>query len=267
MTPHAGPRPARRHEALRVPLRRPAVRTPLARRGFCRCCWRSAVTAHADPAGGQEPAGWPTNLIVLGAFGSWDRVIVGLNKTDALYAVRVGVALCFRGNVINIGAEGQIAIGGLAASCVALVRGGAAALGAAAARRARRRRVRRRRLGGDRRSDPAAARRARSARDAAAELRRSAARRRSRCTARMGEDGAGFPQTPLFDASSAGCRSLSPGTDLHVGIVHRGGRWPSRAHRSALAHRPRLSLAACVGASAQAAHYAGISPRPAPCSA
>ena len=41
----------------------------------------------------------------------------------------VGVALCFRGNVANMGAEGQIAIGGLAASFVALI--GAGTLGAA----------------------------------------------------------------------------------------------------------------------------------------
>ena len=37
--------------------------------------------------------------IVLGAFGSWDRVIVGLNKAAPYMLAGVGVALCFRGNV------------------------------------------------------------------------------------------------------------------------------------------------------------------------
>src|SRR5258706_9631757 len=62
--------------------------------------------------------------LVTGAFGSWDRIIVGLNKTTPYLLCAIGIALCFRGNVINIGAEGQIAIGGLAASAVALAAGG-----------------------------------------------------------------------------------------------------------------------------------------------
>ena len=63
--------------------------------------------------------------IALGAFGSWPRVVVGLNKAAPYMLAGIGVALCFRGNVANMGAEGQIALGGLAASVVALV--GAAA--------------------------------------------------------------------------------------------------------------------------------------------
>jgi simple sugar transport system permease protein len=35
-------------------------------------------------------------------------------------AYRVGVAICFRARVINIGSEGQIAVGGIAASWIAL---------------------------------------------------------------------------------------------------------------------------------------------------
>ena len=50
--------------------------------------------------------------IVLGAFGSWARIVVGLNKAAPYMLAGVGVALCFRGNVANMGAEGQIAIGG-----------------------------------------------------------------------------------------------------------------------------------------------------------
>src|SRR4029077_20535954 len=67
--------------------------------------------------------------IALGAFGSWARIVVGLNKAAPYMLAGLGVALCFRGNVANMGAEGQIAMGGLAASVVALV--GAATLGAA----------------------------------------------------------------------------------------------------------------------------------------
>jgi len=67
--------------------------------------------------------------IVLGALGSWPRIVVGLNKAAPYMLAGIGVALCFRGNVANMGAEGQIAIGGLAASFVALV--GATTLGAA----------------------------------------------------------------------------------------------------------------------------------------
>jgi ABC-type uncharacterized transport system permease subunit len=67
--------------------------------------------------------------IVLGAFGSWPRIVVGLNKAAPYMLAGVGVALCFRGNVANMGSEGQIAIGGLAASFVALI--GATTLGAA----------------------------------------------------------------------------------------------------------------------------------------
>ena len=67
--------------------------------------------------------------IVLGAFGSWARIVVGLNKAAPYMLAGIGVALCFRGNVANMGAEGQIAIGGLAASILALTCAGA--LGAA----------------------------------------------------------------------------------------------------------------------------------------
>ena len=59
--------------------------------------------------------------LISGAFGSTERIIVGLNKTTPYLLCALGIALCFRGNVINIGGEGQIAIGGMAASAVALL--------------------------------------------------------------------------------------------------------------------------------------------------
>jgi simple sugar transport system permease protein len=58
--------------------------------------------------------------LVAGALGSWDRVAVALNKATPYLLTGAGVALCFRAKVINIGGEGQIALGGLAATWVAL---------------------------------------------------------------------------------------------------------------------------------------------------
>lgn len=58
--------------------------------------------------------------LVKGAFGSIDRMVFGLNKSTPYILAGLGVALCFRANVINIGAEGQIAVGGIGATAVAL---------------------------------------------------------------------------------------------------------------------------------------------------
>jgi simple sugar transport system permease protein len=55
-----------------------------------------------------------------GAFGSMDRLAYGLNKATPLILCGVGVSLCFRAKVINIGGEGQIALGGLCAAWAAL---------------------------------------------------------------------------------------------------------------------------------------------------
>jgi general nucleoside transport system permease protein len=55
-----------------------------------------------------------------GAFGSLDRAAFALNKATPYIISGIGVALCFRAGIINIGAEGQIALGGLAATWVAL---------------------------------------------------------------------------------------------------------------------------------------------------
>ena len=58
--------------------------------------------------------------LIQGAFGSIDSVAFALNKSTPYVLAGVGVALCFRARVINIGGEGQIAVGGIAASWVAL---------------------------------------------------------------------------------------------------------------------------------------------------
>ncbi|RYY72871.1 MAG: ABC transporter permease, partial [Comamonadaceae bacterium] len=103
----------------------------LARAGRAAPLWRAAsavalaftLTAGLILLAGKDPfsAYWH---LVMGAVGSWDRIVVGLNKSTPYLLCAVGIALCFRGRVMNIGAEGQLAIGGAAASAVALALGG-----------------------------------------------------------------------------------------------------------------------------------------------
>ncbi len=78
-----------------------------------------AVTAVLIAISGKNPSSayW---ALIKGAFGSTDRIAFALNRSTPYILTGVGIALCFRAKVINIGAEGQIAIGGLAATAVAL---------------------------------------------------------------------------------------------------------------------------------------------------
>ena len=193
--------------------------------------------------------------LFAGAFGSVDRIIVGLNKTTPYLLCAVGIALCFRGNVINIGAEGQIAIGGLAASAVALAGGGwpawlllPAAIAAGAA-------------GGAAWAGLSAAIRiTRGVHEVLVTLLMNFIALLLVAEALhgdMGEAGAGFPQSPLFE-KAAWLPKLVPGTDLHSGIViavlvaiaANFLLW-----RTTVGFRWRL-----VGASLPAARYAGVSP-------
>ena len=59
--------------------------------------------------------------IAEGAAGSPHQIGVALNRATPYLLAGSGVALCFRAGVINIGAEGQIALGGAGAAAVALV--------------------------------------------------------------------------------------------------------------------------------------------------
>ena len=59
--------------------------------------------------------------IVQGAVGSPHQIGVALNRTTPYLLAGSGVAMCFRAGVINIGAEGQIALGGAGAAAVALI--------------------------------------------------------------------------------------------------------------------------------------------------
>jgi general nucleoside transport system permease protein len=58
--------------------------------------------------------------MALGAVGSPHQIGVALNRTTPYLLAGSGVAICFRAGVINIGAEGQIALGGAGAAAVAL---------------------------------------------------------------------------------------------------------------------------------------------------
>ena len=193
--------------------------------------------------------------LLNGAFGSWARFVVGLNKSTPYLLCAVGIALCFRGRVMNIGAEGQLALGGAAASAVALA-GGAwpawvvipAAMAAAAL------------AGACWAGIGAGIRVWRGVHEVlvtllmnfialliVAELLHGA----------LGEDGAGFPQSPLFQGT-AWLPRLVPGTDLHLGIaialaVALAGNY--LLWRTTIGFRWRVA-----GASLPAARYAGISP-------
>jgi simple sugar transport system permease protein len=236
-----------------VPPQRAAWRGTLAWRVILSVVWSLIVTGILILMAGKNPL-VAYQHIVLGAFGSWPRVIVGLNKAAPYMLAGVGVALCFRGNVANMGAEGQIAMGGLAASVVALI--GARALGPAVLPAALIAGV----LGGG----------AWAAIAAAIHLTRGV--HEVLVTLMMnfiawlivaeflhgplGEIDAGFPQTPMFE-NAAWLPKLVARTDLHIGIVI-ALLAAIVAHvvlwRTVPGFRWRLA-----GASDKAAHYAGVS--------
>jgi ABC-type uncharacterized transport system permease subunit len=236
-----------------VPPRSGAWRDTLAWRVILSVVWSLVVTGILILMAGKNPF-VAYQHIVLGAFGSWPRVVVGLNKAAPYMLAGVGVALCFRGNVANMGSEGQIAMGGLAASVVALI--GAGALGAAVLPAALVAGV----IGGA----------AWAAIAAAINLTRGV--HEVLVTLMMnfiawlivaeflhgplGEIDAGFPQTPMFE-NVAWLPKLVARTDLHIGIVI-AVLAAIVAHvvlwRTVTGFRWRLT-----GASDKAAHYAGVS--------
>jgi general nucleoside transport system permease protein len=58
--------------------------------------------------------------MAAGAVGSPHQIGAALNRTTPYLLAGSGVAMCFRAGIINIGAEGQIAVGGIGAAAVAL---------------------------------------------------------------------------------------------------------------------------------------------------
>jgi simple sugar transport system permease protein len=59
--------------------------------------------------------------LVTGAVGSPHQIGAALNRTTPYLLAGGGVAMCFRAGIINIGAEGQIAVGGMGTAAIALV--------------------------------------------------------------------------------------------------------------------------------------------------
>jgi simple sugar transport system permease protein len=232
---------------------RAAWRDTLAWRVVLSVVWSLVVTGVLILMAGKNPF-VAYQHIVLGAFGSWPRVVVGLNKAAPYMLAGVGVALCFRGNVANMGAEGQIAMGGLAASVVALI--GASALGSAVLPAALIAGV----LGGGAWAAIAAAiNLARGVHEVLVTLMMNFIAWlivAEFLHGPLGEIDAGFPQTPMFE-NVAWLPKLVARTDLHIGIVI-AVLAAIVAHvvlwRTVTGFRWRLA-----GASDKAAHYAGVS--------
>jgi len=67
----------------------------------------------ADPATGYA-------ALVRGAFGSGDALVATALKATPLLLVAVGITVSFRANVINVGGEGQMVLGAVAATATAL---------------------------------------------------------------------------------------------------------------------------------------------------
>jgi simple sugar transport system permease protein len=212
-----------------------------------------AITAAFIALSGKNPLG-AYGILIQGAFGSWDRIVVALNKSAPYLLAAAGIALCFRGNVINIGAEGQIALGGLASAWTALQLAALPALlllplSLAAA---------------------ALAGAAWSAFAGAIRLWRGV--HEVLCTlllnfvalllvaaalhGDLGEPGAGYPQSPQVP-DAAWLPKLVPGSDLHIGIalaLAAAVLCHFLLWKTTLGFRWRL-----LGASPSAARYAGVS--------
>jgi len=192
--------------------------------------------------------------LAAGAFGSVDRIAVALNKATPYLLTGVGVALCFRARVINIGGEGQIAVGGLAAAWAALGLSAAPAplvpvLAAAAGIAA----------GAVWAGLAAVIRLTRNVHEVLVTLLMNFIGLLVVAEAlhgELGEPGAGFPQSPLLPRG-AWLPKLVPATDLHVGILLAVA---AAVGAHALLWRTPFGFKLRVlGASESAAGYAGVS--------
>jgi general nucleoside transport system permease protein len=211
------------------------------------------VTALPIAASGKNPlvAYW---ALIRGAVGSIDAIAFALNKSTPYILAGVGVAVCFRSKVINIGSEGQIAVGGIAASWIALnfsyfpspvlifaALFGAGITGAAWAGVA------------------ATIRLKRGVHEVLGTLMLNFVGTlmvSEVLHGPMGEVGAGFPQSPLF-AQEAWLPVIFPGTNMHMGIAL--AVVAVIICHMLLWHTPfgfRLRL---LGSSQTAAAYAGVS--------
>ena len=192
--------------------------------------------------------------LAAGALGSWDRIAVALNKATPYLLTGAGVALCFRARVMNIGGEGQIALGGLAATAVAIMLSEAAApvlvvLALAAGAVA----------GAAWAGLAAVIRLGRGVHEVLVTLLLNFVGVLVVSEALhgdLGEPGAGFPQSPLL-ARAAWLPKLVPGTDLHVGILIAVAA--VAVCHAVLWHTPFGFRLRVLGASETAAAYAGVS--------
>lgn len=104
--------------ALRAsPSRRPRIPAGITRAVFAVGA-SFVITALLIFIAGKDPLA-AFGAMANGAFGSMDRVAFALNKSTPYILCGAGIALCFRARIINIGGEGQIAVGGLAAAWIA----------------------------------------------------------------------------------------------------------------------------------------------------
>jgi simple sugar transport system permease protein len=174
-----------------------------------------AVTAVPILLSGKNPLVAYVSLL-NGAFGTLGNVTFALNKSTPYMLVAIGVALCFRAQLINIGGEGQIAVGGIFATWVALNASSAPAILLVPA------------------SLLAAAAAGAAWSGIAAVIRLSRGVHEVLSTlllnfigvlfvaealhGSMGEDGSGFPQSPLLE-NNALLPMLIPYTNLHMGFV------------------------------------------------
>lgn len=60
------------------------------------------------------------SAMLVGAFGSPHQIGVAFNRTSPYLFAGAGLALCFRAGVINMGSDGQIAMGGIGAAAAVL---------------------------------------------------------------------------------------------------------------------------------------------------
>ena len=232
----------------RLATLKPGARRPLAALGLA-----FAISAALVAMAGVDPV-TAFRAALSGAFGSPGQVATALTKATPYLLCSTGVALCFRAGVINIGGEGQIALGGLAATAAALawpIADPLAATGAALAAGA---------LGGLAWAAIAAALHlARRVHEVLitllmnfiALLMVGEALREG-----LGEAGAGFPQSPLLPRAVWLTR-LMPPTSLNVGVFIA---LAVALLAALLLWRTTFGFAIrATGASRRAAAYAGFS--------
>ncbi len=106
-----------------LPAPAPGVLLRGSREGFRRLGLAALVVALSAvllvTVSGHDPVS-AFRALAGGAFGSAGAIGAGLDRSTPYLLAGSGVALCFRAGVINIGAEGQIAVGGLGATAAAL---------------------------------------------------------------------------------------------------------------------------------------------------